>query len=124
MARSPTAQRDLTWPCRRGRAASRSTPRIGPGAGDSSMRDRLAHAMETAEETGVVTRDSDTRRATWPPVSVVMPALNEERFLRDAVNKVLAQDYPGELEIVIAVAPSSDRTHEIADEIAAADPRV
>jgi succinoglycan biosynthesis protein ExoA len=80
--------------------------------------------METAEETGVVTRDSDTRRATWPPVSVVMPALNEERFLRDAVNKVLAQDYPGALEIVIAIAPSSDRTHEIADEIAAADPRV
>lgn len=80
--------------------------------------------METVEETGVVTGDSDTARATWPPVSVVMPVLNEERFLRDSVNKVLAQDYPGPLEIVIAVGPSTDRTHEIAKEIVAADPRV
>ncbi|MBM7790729.1 glycosyltransferase involved in cell wall biosynthesis [Tenggerimyces flavus] len=53
-----------------------------------------------------------------------MPVLNEERFLRDSVNKVLAQDYPGPLEIVIAVGPSTDRTHEIAQEIVTADPRV
>lgn len=58
------------------------------------------------------------------PVSVVMPIRNEEKHLRAAVERVLDQRYPGELEIVLAVAPSEDRTHEIADELAAADPRV
>ncbi|HEX9356639.1 MAG TPA: glycosyltransferase family 2 protein, partial [Streptosporangiaceae bacterium] len=33
----------------------------------------------------------------WPPVSVVMPVLNEERHLEEAVGRVLDQDYPGEL---------------------------
>lgn len=61
---------------------------------------------------------------TWPAVSVVMPVLNEERHLASAVRHVLAQDYPGELEIVLAVGPSTDRTREVAAEIAAADARV
>jgi glycosyltransferase involved in cell wall biosynthesis len=37
---------------------------------------------------------------------------------------VLDQDYPGELEVILCVGPSSDRTSEIAGELAAADPRV
>ncbi|MFC4560603.1 glycosyltransferase family 2 protein [Nocardiopsis mangrovi] len=61
---------------------------------------------------------------TWPPVSVVMPILNEERHLAAAVRHVLAQEYPGELEVVLAVGPSKDRTREVADGLAAADPRV
>lgn len=61
---------------------------------------------------------------TWTPVSVVMPVLNEERHLAAAVRHVLSQDYPGELELVLAVGPSADRTEEVAAELAAADPRV
>ena len=61
---------------------------------------------------------------SWPAVSVVMPVLNEERHLASAVRHVLEQDYPGEIEVVLAVGPSSDRTQEIADGLAAADPRV
>ena len=53
-----------------------------------------------------------------------MPILNEEHHLADAVRSVLAQAYPGELEVVLAVGPSTDRTHEVADELAAADPRI
>jgi len=60
----------------------------------------------------------------WPGVSVVMPVLNEERHLAAAVGKVLDQDYPGELEVILAVGPSSDRTEEIAAELACADSRV
>ncbi|MFG2074022.1 Glycosyltransferase, catalytic subunit of cellulose synthase and poly-beta-1,6-N-acetylglucosamine synthase [Nonomuraea maritima] len=60
----------------------------------------------------------------WPPISVVMPILNEERHLREAVDQILAQNYPGEIEVVLAVGPSRDRTQEVADAIAAADPRV
>lgn len=62
--------------------------------------------------------------ASWPGVSVVMPVLNEERHLEAAVRGVLAQDYPGELEVIVALGPSNDRTHEIAAALAAADERV
>ncbi|MCM2428106.1 glycosyltransferase family 2 protein [Streptomyces sp. RKAG337] len=59
-----------------------------------------------------------------PAVSVIMPVLNEERHLRDSVRHILEQDYPGELEVVIALGPSADRTDEIAAELVAEDPRV
>ncbi|MDR8408496.1 glycosyltransferase family 2 protein [Nonomuraea sp. 3-1Str] len=61
---------------------------------------------------------------SWPPISVVMPVLNEERHLREAVHQILAQSYPGEIEVILAVGPSQDRTQEVADAIAAADRRV
>jgi glycosyltransferase involved in cell wall biosynthesis len=57
-------------------------------------------------------------------VSVVLPVLNEERHLAEAVGSVLAQDYPGQLEIVLALGPSTDRTDAVAADLAAADPRV
>ena len=69
----------------------------------------------------VVTRPEPQQ---WPSVSVVMPVLNEERHLARAVERVLAQDYPGELDVVLAVGPSKDRTQEVADGLAAADARV
>jgi succinoglycan biosynthesis protein ExoA len=37
---------------------------------------------------------------------------------------VLGQDYPGELELVLAVGPSADRTEELARELATAHPRI
>jgi GT2 family glycosyltransferase len=61
---------------------------------------------------------------SWPGVSVVIPVLNEERHLAAAVRRVLAQDYPGELEVILALGPSRDRTHEIAEELVAGDPRI
>ncbi|MGH9193061.1 MAG: glycosyltransferase family 2 protein, partial [Acidimicrobiales bacterium] len=60
----------------------------------------------------------------WPPVSVIMPVLDEERHLAEAVGGVLDQDYPGEVELVLALGPSRDRTGEIAAGLAAADRRV
>ncbi|HEY8482313.1 MAG TPA: glycosyltransferase family 2 protein [Spirillospora sp.] len=67
---------------------------------------------------------SDSGERTWPAVSVVMPVLNEERHLAEAVHRILNQDYPGELELVLAVGPSRDRTEEIARRLAAEDPRI
>ena len=64
------------------------------------------------------------REENWPPVSVVMPVRNEARDLVESVEQILAQEYGGELEVVLAVAPSTDGTERIADELAAADPRV
>lgn len=66
----------------------------------------------------------DRSSATDTAVSVVIPVLNEERHLRDAVSMVLAQDWPGRLQVVLAVGPSSDRTAEIAAALAAQDHRV
>lgn len=59
-----------------------------------------------------------------PAVSVIMPVLNEERHLRSSVRHILEQDYDGELEVVIALGPSTDRTDEIAAELVREDPRV
>src|ERR1700721_2936487 len=58
------------------------------------------------------------------PVSVIMPVRDEERHLEEAVRHVLAQDYPGGLEVVLAVGPSRDATMQIAQRLAAADHRV
>lgn len=60
----------------------------------------------------------------WPAVSVVMPVLNEERHLEEAVGRVLEQDYPGELEVVLAIGPCKDRTQQIADRLAETDKRI
>jgi succinoglycan biosynthesis protein ExoA len=61
---------------------------------------------------------------TSTPVSVIMPVRNEERHLAEAVAAVLGQEYPGGLEVVLAVGPSQDATWEIARRLAEADPRV
>ena len=66
----------------------------------------------------------DVTTDVTPPVSVIMPILNEERHLRDAVAMILAQDYAGSLEVVLALGPSTDRTDEVAADVAASDPRV
>src|SRR4051812_18826111 len=61
---------------------------------------------------------------TRTPVSVIMPVRNEERHLAEAVRHVLEQDYPGGLEVVLAVGPSRDATLQIAQQLAATDSRV
>jgi glycosyltransferase involved in cell wall biosynthesis len=49
-----------------------------------------------------------------PAVSVIMPILNEERHLADAVEQVFAQDYQGEIELILALGPSKDQTNQVA----------
>nr|WP_269458128.1 glycosyltransferase family 2 protein [Microlunatus soli] len=60
----------------------------------------------------------------YPGVSVVMPILNEERHLAAAVRRILDQEYSGDLQVIMAVGPSHDRTEAIAAELAAADDRL
>ncbi len=62
--------------------------------------------------------------SAYPAVSVVVPVLNEERYLRALVEGILAQNYPGEIEVLLAIGPSRDRTAEIAAQLSRADPRV
>ena len=51
-------------------------------------------------------------------VSYVMPVLNEERFLAKAVESIFKQEQTGNTEVIIALGPSSDRTDEIAEDLA------
>lgn len=57
-------------------------------------------------------------------VSVILPVLNEELYLANAVQAVLSQDYLGNLEVILAVGPSTDRTEAIARELSEGDSRV
>ena len=54
---------------------------------------------------------------TWPSVSVVMPVRNEAQHISAAVQAVLAQQYQGDLDIWIAVAPSDDATENLVKEL-------
>jgi glycosyltransferase involved in cell wall biosynthesis len=77
----------------------------------------------TTEELAPVREDTREKRVATA-VSVIMPVLEEERYLAESVRRVLAQEYDGEVEIVLALGPSKDRTAEIAAELAATDPRI
>jgi succinoglycan biosynthesis protein ExoA len=57
-------------------------------------------------------------------ISVILPVLNEEKYLADAVNAILAQQYDGKIEVILAIGPSQDRTLEIAQQLHMNDPRV
>ena len=59
-----------------------------------------------------------------PSVSVIMPVIDEERHLPQSISRILEQDYAGELEIIVAVGPSRDRTADVAAEISAREDRV
>jgi len=59
-----------------------------------------------------------------PAVSVVLPVLNEELHLSNAVQSILAQDYAGTFEIILALGPSADKTDEVAHALASKDSRI
>ncbi|MEE8146668.1 MAG: glycosyltransferase, partial [Longimicrobiales bacterium] len=61
-------------------------------------------------EAGAVTSDV-------PVVSVVVPARNEERSLRDCVESICASDYPA-FEVIVVDDRSDDATAEVARSIA------
>ena len=65
-----------------------------------------------------------TPRPTLPGISVILPVLNEEAHLEESIRAILAQEYDGEFEIILALGPSRDLTDEIAERLAREDSRV
>ena len=59
-----------------------------------------------------------------PSISVILPVLNEESHLEGAVISILSQKYLGDIEVILALGPSRDRTNEIAKHLSQKDPRV
>jgi len=68
-------------------------------------------------------RDLPPLASPLPRVSIVIPARNEERNLEEALRSVLALDYDN-LEIEVVEDRSTDRTGEILERMAAAEPRL
>jgi len=66
----------------------------------------------------------ETPQGQAPGVSVVLPILNEERYLKGSIAAILAQEYPGPLEVILALGPSTDRTNDIAATLRDQDARV
>ena len=57
-------------------------------------------------------------------ISVILPVLNEEKYLADSVNSILSQEFSGLIEVILAVGPSQDATLQIAQALQAKDSRV
>ena len=62
--------------------------------------------------------------STSPDLSVILPVLNEANHLKAAVTAILAQNYQGKFEVILAIGPSSDATYQVASDLAQADSRV
>jgi glycosyltransferase involved in cell wall biosynthesis len=81
--------------------------------------------LELLKASGIIRRlgDISAEGDSWPRVSIVIAARNEERNIEEALQSVLGLDYP-ELEIVFVNDRSTDRTAEIVDRISSRDPRL
>ena len=62
-------------------------------------------------------------KAAPPLISIVMPAYNAERYIRDAIQSVLAQTYP-HFELIVVDDCAKDQTAAIVQELAATDSRI
>ena len=62
--------------------------------------------------------------SSFPPVSIILPILNEERDLSNCISAILQQDYPSNIEVILALGPSEDKTTEIAEKLSESDSRI
>lgn len=61
--------------------------------------------------------------ANTPFVSIILPAYNEEKFIRDCIGSLIAQTYPREsMEWIIVDGNSSDKTRSIIEEYTEENP--
>jgi len=67
-------------------------------------------------------RGAAPQPSRWPPVSVLIPAYNEEKVIAVSVRAALAADYP-DLELLVLDDGSADGTEAAAIAAAAGDPR-
>ena len=80
--------------------------------------------MTTPHHDDTTHDDTTAPAAHQPAVGVIMPILNEERHLREAVDAVLGQDDGGDLHLVLALGPSTDTTDQIAAQLCSEQPAV
>jgi GT2 family glycosyltransferase len=71
----------------------------------AGIRDR-GSAIDPIEHEGSVGAEA-------PSVSIVLPTLDERRYIRDCIDSLLAQDYPRIAEILVVDGGSRDGTREL-----------
>ncbi|MEO7104388.1 MAG: bifunctional polysaccharide deacetylase/glycosyltransferase family 2 protein, partial [Gemmatimonadaceae bacterium] len=59
-----------------------------------------------------------------PPVTIIVPAYNEERVIGATIRSLLNQSYEGELDVVVVDDGSPDATYEVVSREFGDDPRV
>lgn len=69
-------------------------------------------------------KESPHEPASYPPISILLAAYNEERVIASTIAHLLGSDYPSLMEILVVDDGSKDHTAEIVKEIASRDPRV
>jgi succinoglycan biosynthesis protein ExoA len=57
-------------------------------------------------------------------VTIIVPTLNEERYIRDAVTSLIPKSETVDYELIVLDGGSTDRTSLIVEEMAAANPRI
>lgn len=92
------------------------------------MTQMLARTATTASPVVAQRAGSSTvaplQTLTAPPISVFMAVRNEEHDLAASLTRIFEQDYPGEVEVVLAVGTSSDNTWGVATAIAEIEARL
>ena len=58
--------------------------------------------------------EPEAEPARWPSVTAVVPARNEADVIAASISSLLAQDYPGELRVILVDDNSTDGTGDIA----------
>jgi hypothetical protein len=71
-------------------------------------------------ELSVRTTEAEARETPWPSVTAVIPTRNRPELLTRSAEAILAQDYPGELKILVVV----DHTRGDVDVPDFTDPRI
>jgi len=100
-----------------------SSPPDGPKGGSLGAHDqaqwesRVDGPVENEEEDRVLTP------AAEPVLTIGVPVYNGERFLADALESLLAQDFT-DFRLIVSDNASTDTTGQIAASFAARDPRV
>ncbi len=92
----------------------------------------VLHGLAMALAGTLFARRSSSRAAgpslpagDWPGVSLIVPAHDEEKVIERSLRRYLGVDYPRDrLQVVLIDDGSTDRTGEIADQVAASDDRL
>jgi len=69
-------------------------------------------------------RRKDRMLSKYPSVSVIVPAHDEERYIKNTLESILDADYPSKREVIVVNDGSRDRTREIVAKMSEKDPRI
>ena len=70
------------------------------------------------------TAASAPQPAARPFVSIAMPALNEERYIADAIGSIVPRTDAFDWELLVLDGGSTDRTRSVVEGLARRDPRI